>query len=201
MSRVSRLQADQHRSTIKELAARLLRERGIRGVSVANLMAAAGLTHGGFYGHFKSKDALVAEACAAAYEGSVQRWRQRVAASADPAAGRAALIEPYLSDAARRSPGTACPTAALAADVARELPEAPVRAAYVAGLEALLEILVEVQPQAAPEVRRSQALADFATMAGALMLARATAGHGISDELLAAARQRLLMRPQRSTAG
>ena len=201
MSRVSRLVANQHRSTIKELAARLLRERGIRGVSVADLMAAAGLTHGGFYGHFQSKDALVAEACAVACEGAVQRWRQRVAASPDSEAGRAALMEPYLSDEARRSPGASCPIAALAADVAREPPEAPVRAAYVAGLEALLEILAEVQSQAAPEAGRSQALADFATMAGALMLARATAGHGISDELLAAARERLLSNPDRRMAG
>jgi len=201
MSRVSRFQADQHRSSIKEVAARLLRERGIRGVSVADLMAAAGLTHGGFYGHFQSKDALVAEACAAAFDGSVQRWRKRVAAAADPEAGRAAVIEPYLSDAARRNPGSACPAAALAADVAREPPEAPVRAAYAAGLETLLEILSAQQAGKEPRAMRRRALADFATMAGALMLARATAGRPISDELLDAARERLLPKRQRGRQG
>jgi TetR/AcrR family transcriptional repressor of nem operon len=198
MPRVSRQQADSHRLTIKSVSARLLRERGIKGVSVSELMAAAGLTHGGFYGHFHSKDALVAEACTAAFEGSVERWNKRVAGAADRAAARRPLIDAYLSDVARRSPGTSCPAAALAGDVARETAEAPVRRAYVAGLEALLPILAAVQTAAAPGERRRRALADFSTMVGGLMLARATAGHGLSDEFLEAAREGLIAPPKRA---
>lgn len=197
MPRVSRQQADSHRLTIKAVASRLLRERGIKGVSVAELMAAAGLTHGGFYGHFASKDALVAEACVAAFALAVERWNKRVAAAASRAAARRSLIESYLSDAARRSPGTSCPAAALAGDVAREAAEVPVRAAYVAGLEALMPILAAVQGGAQSSQRRRQALADFSTMVGGLILARATAGHGISDEFLAAARECLIAAPRR----
>jgi len=197
MPRVSRQQADSNRLTIKSVSSRLLRERGIKGVSVSDLMAAAGLTHGGFYGHFHSKDALVAEACAAAFEGSVERWNKRVAVAPDRVAARTALLDAYLSDAARRSPGTSCPAAALVGDIAREAPEAPVRSAYVAGLEALLPILSAVQTAAEPGERRRRALADFSTMVGGLILARATAGHGISDEFLEAAREGLIARPKR----
>jgi TetR/AcrR family transcriptional repressor of nem operon len=175
-------------------AARLLRERGIRGASVADLMAAAGLTHGGFYGHFASKDALVAAACADAYSGSVERWKARIAGCADRDAARTALIDGYLSPVSRASPGTSCPTAALAADVAREPPEAPVRDAFREGLEQLAELLASVEATGHADHDRRQALGDLSTMMGALLLARATAGHAISDELLAAGRERLVGR-------
>jgi TetR/AcrR family transcriptional regulator, transcriptional repressor for nem operon len=196
VSRVSREQATVNRSTIKEVSARLLRERGINGVSVVELMAAAGFTHGGFYGHFDSKQALVAEACASAFEGGVQRWRKRIAGANDASTARNALIDSYLSDSARQSPGSTCPATALGGDVAREPADAPVRAAYLNGVEALIEILTNVAPGSNAATKRQQSLADFATMAGALMLARATQGHAISDEFLAAARTRLSGAPR-----
>jgi TetR/AcrR family transcriptional repressor of nem operon len=192
MPRSSREQADQNRVAITEASARLFREHGIRGVSVADLMAAAGLTHGGFYGHFASKDALAAEACANAFARSTERWQRRVADAADGAAARQALIEPFLSAKARASPGTSCPTVALAGDVAREPARAPVRAAFTAGVEGLVGVLSALPAGADAADRRATALADLATMVGALLLARATAGQPVSDEFLAAARVRLL---------
>jgi TetR/AcrR family transcriptional regulator, transcriptional repressor for nem operon len=194
--RVSREQASNNRLAIREVSARLLRERGIHGLSVVELMAAAGFTHGGFYGHFQSKDAVVAEACSAAFEGGVERWKKRVAVAADSAAARDALIDPYLSDSARQNPGSSCPATSLGAEVARESEDAPVREAYRKGVEALVEVLSAVQPASDPAARREQALADFSTMVGALMLARATKGSVISDQFLAAARMRLRAAPR-----
>jgi TetR/AcrR family transcriptional repressor of nem operon len=199
MPRVSREQSEANRAAITAASARLFRERGIDGVSVADLMAAAGLTHGGFYGHFASKDALAAEACGAAFAHSVERWRKRVGDEDGAAAARAALVEGYLSAKSRGSPGTSCPAATLAGDVAREPSRAPVRAAYLDGIEHLVAILASVQPsgpharqRGAQPAQREGALADLASMVGALLLARATAEHAISDEFLAAARKRLL---------
>jgi TetR/AcrR family transcriptional repressor of nem operon len=200
MPRVSRQQTQVNRATITATAARLMRERGIDGLSVADLMASAGLTHGGFYGHFESKDALAATACRTAFEQSVQRWSRRVASATDAPAARAALIEAYLSKPSRNSPGTSCPAPALAADVARQSPEAPVRDAYLKGTEALLGILAALKPGEDAASARRQALAEFSLLLGALLLARATAGHALSEECLAAAREQLLPSRSRSRA-
>jgi TetR/AcrR family transcriptional repressor of nem operon len=200
MPRVSRQQTDANRAAIIEAAARMMRERGIDGLSVADLMAAAGLTHGGFYGHFDSKEALAATACRSAFEQSVQRWQRRVAGAADAAAARAALIESYLSRPSRNSPGSSCPATALAGDVAREPSEAPVREAYRQGIEALLGILGALAPAEAAGNARRTALAELSLLLGALLLARATAGHPLSDEFLSAAHQQLLPPKRRARA-
>jgi TetR/AcrR family transcriptional repressor of nem operon len=188
MPRASREQTESHRQTITNVSARLMRERGIKSVSVADLMGAAGLTHGGFYGHFESKDALAAAACARAFEQSAERWRNRVAGQPNDAHALQALIEGFLSVSSRDNPGTSCPATALASDVAREPMDAPVRAAYLAGIKGLLDILYGLQPGDAKTGRR-QALAQLATMVGALLLARATAGDPLSERFLAAARE------------
>lgn len=201
MPRVSRLQADDNRAAITDASARLFRERGIGNVSVAELMAAAGLTHGGFYGHFECKDQLAAEACRVAFERSVERWRKRAAGKGGRAAARTTLVDNYLSAQTRSSPGTSCPAAAFAGDVARESADAPIRAAYAAGIEDLLGILAGVQPAQAAGNGRDEALADFATMVGGLLLARATEGSGVSDDFLAAARRRLASRKSPVSGG
>jgi TetR/AcrR family transcriptional repressor of nem operon len=192
MPRVSREQAENNRVAITEASARLFRERGFNGVSVADLMGAAGLTHGGFYGHFRSKEDLAGAACASAFVRSVDRWNGRVVEAQSRAAARAALVENYLSSQARGNPGMACPASSLAGDVSRESADAPVRTAYRAGVEELMRVLTSVQSSTDADVARRHALADFATMVGALMMSRATAGHEISDEILQAARASLL---------
>jgi len=192
MPRVSRAEAQSHRQQITEASARLFKERGINGVSVADLMGAAGLTHGGFYGHFESKDALAGEAVAHAFEQSVERWRKRVAGQPDDAAGRAAIVERFLSAQSVREVGLGCPGVSLAGDVAREPAAAPIRTAYLDGLEGLLQILAGVEDGPDAAARRRAAIVDYAAMTGALMLARATEGAPLSAEFLAAAREHLL---------
>jgi TetR/AcrR family transcriptional repressor of nem operon len=199
--RVSREQTDNNRIAITDASARLFRERGIDNVSVAELMAAAGLTHGGFYGHFESKDELAAEACRWAFGRSAERWKKRVAEKSDRSLARAALTDRYLSAQARSNPGASCPAAAFAGDVARESADAPVRAAYAAGVEELLKVLASVQETDMPHGDREGALADLATMVGGLILARATEGKPISDEFLTAARRRLKPRKRPRSSG
>ena len=192
MPRVSKQQSESNRASITEASARLFRERGIKGLSVNDLMAAAGLTHGGFYGHFESKDVLAAEACRLAFQQSLRRWRKRVAGGGDARSARAALVEGYLSAQSRANPGTSCPTTALAGDVAREDPNAPIRGEFASGIGQLMNILESLQSTGDAETDRSEALADFATLVGAMLLARATMGEAISDEFLNAARRRLI---------
>jgi TetR/AcrR family transcriptional repressor of nem operon len=191
MPRVSRAEAETHREQITDASARLFKERGFKGVSVADLMGAAGLTHGGFYGHFESKDALAGVAVARAFEQSATRWRKRVRAAADAAAGRAALIDKFLAHRSLKDIALGCPSVSLAVDVAREPASAPIRGAFVEGLEGLVGILAGVESGPDAAARRSAALADYATMAGALLLARAAEGTPLASELLTAARERL----------
>ena len=195
MPRVSRAEAESHREQITDASSRLFKERGINGVSVADLMGAAGLTHGGFYGHFESKDALAGVAVAHAFGQSAERWRKRVAAERDAPAGRATLIDRFLTPRSLKDVGTSCPSVSMATDVAREPAGAPIRAAFVDGLEGLVQILAGVEGGPDAAARRGAALADYATMAGALLLARATEGSPLATELLAAARARLLPAP------
>jgi TetR/AcrR family transcriptional repressor of nem operon len=191
MPLVSREQTASYRRTILDASARLFRERGFKGVSVADLMGAAGLTHGGFYGHFDSKDALAAEACTLAFGESIEKWKRRIAGKPGAAAQRRALVDGYLTALSRNDPGNACPTAALVNDVAREARDSPVRAAYLDGTQALIEILNSMQQTGDAALDRREALADFATLVGAIVMSRATVGTALSDDILAAARDRL----------
>jgi TetR/AcrR family transcriptional repressor of nem operon len=192
MPKVSRAEADSHREQITDASSRLFKERGLRGVSVADLMGAAGLTHGGFYGHFESKDALAGVAVAHAFAQSAARWSRRVAAQPDPAAGRAGLVDRFLAPGSLQDVGTGCPAVSMATDVAREPANAPIRTAFLDGLESLVQILAGVEHGVDAAARRRAALAEYATMAGALLLARATEGAPLAAEILAAARERLL---------
>ena len=197
MARVSQQQTDQNRIAIENASATLFRERGLNGVSVAELMSAAGLTHGGFYGHFSSKDGLAAVACARAFEGSAARWDQRFATLPDTQAQRAAYVQGYLAPASRDRPGSGCAAAALAGDVARETGDKPVRAAYLQGVKAMQARLAALQaPGTADDVAQRQALVDMATLVGALLLSRATRGDAISDAILASAQDALLRSTQ-----
>jgi TetR/AcrR family transcriptional repressor of nem operon len=183
MPRASKEQVHYNRTAITVASARLFREHGVDNVSVAELMAAAGLTHGGFYGHFESKEALAGEACRWAFDRSAERWKKRIADKADRGVAREALTDSYLSAQSRSGPDGSCPATSPA--------DAPIRTAYAAGLENLLTILAGVQDTGAARSDREAALADLATMVGGLMLAKATQGAPISDEILSAARRRL----------
>jgi TetR/AcrR family transcriptional repressor of nem operon len=191
MPRVSRAEAQHNHGAIRRAAATLLRQQGLK-VSVAEVMAAAGLTPGGFYGHFGSKDALLASGCAAAFAESAQRWERRVADAPEPGAGLAALINAYLAAAGPVLSG--CPIAVLATDVSREPADRPVREAFAAGLESLLRILAAQQP-ARGSAAREAALLQLSAMVGAVILARATSGSQLSGELLEGVRHGLGAQP------
>lgn len=184
MPRASREQREVHHERILTEAARLVREHGPDGVTVPGVMAAAGLTPGGFYKHFDSKDDLLAQAGDTAIRARAQKLAGLVAD--DPTTARARFLDTYLSTGHRDHPGRGCPTAALATDVGR--PGAPdaVRTRYAEGVRELVGTLAALQDDDEPA-----ALADLATMVGALLLARATAGDELSERFLSAARERL----------
>ncbi|WP_306214073.1 TetR/AcrR family transcriptional regulator [Actinoplanes sp. RD1] len=176
MGRVSKVQAEANRQRVVETAARLFRERGIAGVSVADLMAEAGLTHGGFYKQFASKEALVTEALQQAFTEAV------LPAEGSGDEERAAYVERYLSAQHRDHPATGCPCAGFGGDLARGPQDAAVRT-YAQGVEAYARAL---GPAGEGD------LAAVSTLVGAMILARATRGTEVSDRILAAAREALL---------
>ena len=181
--RVSKEQAAENRRRIVEVAGALFRERGFNGIGVADLMKEAGLTHGGFYGHFASKDDLAAEACAGAMAASAQRWEGRVVAGDD---GLSALVTAYLTPAHRDNPAGGCPIAGLGVDAARQGGTA--RRAFTAGLRPFIELLDRLVPGWSAAARRKAALATLSGMVGALILARAVDDPALSEEILDAAR-------------
>ncbi len=195
MPRVSREQTDLNRTAIENASARLFREKGFNGVSVADLMAAAGLTHGGFYGHFSSKDELAAAACAQAFSHASERWEKRVADAEDERSALQAIVDNYLAHKNITDIGNTCPGPSLAVDVAREPLDKPVHAAYLDGTRELLEVLASLCPASDAGTRRQTALAQWSTMVGAMMLARATRGDPLADEILEAARLHLTAHP------
>ncbi|NWC94306.1 MULTISPECIES: TetR/AcrR family transcriptional regulator [unclassified Pseudomonas] len=192
MPRVSRKQAELNREIIVEAATRLFRERGIHGISVSDVMAAAGLTHGGFYGHFESREALATEACNRAFEQSSLRWQAKVEQCPDPETARLALIDPYLSATNRDNPGDSCPVAAFAGEMCHEATDSALQRSFIQGFEKSMGILGTTQATGTPEGDRQAAIAQYAMMVGAITLARATKGNSLSDEFLEAARKLLI---------
>jgi TetR/AcrR family transcriptional regulator, transcriptional repressor for nem operon len=188
MPRVSREQADRNRKIIEAAAVRLFNERGINGVSVAAIMASAGLTHGGFYGHFDSKYELAAIACSQAFEQSAARWRALVTDGAGEQTLVDTLAKHYLNAKQRDMPGLGCPAVGLAADVGREPEAKPVRQAYSNGLRVLVDILVSFSKSRQSKKVRQRALARMSILVGAVTLARAVRDDPLSDEILVAAR-------------
>lgn len=183
--RVSREQAAENRDRIIDAAGRLFRERGFDGIGVANLMKAAGLTHGGFYGHFASKEDLEVQACARALAQSTATWRAMAAKV--PEAPLKGFLDDYLTARHRDRRGEGCIYAALAADVARQNSPA-LRRAFTTGLQPWIDTLVRIVPGRSRAARRQTALAYLSAMVGALILARAVDDAALSDEILAAAR-------------
>lgn len=178
--KVTREQAAENRERIVNAAARLFREHGFDGIGVADIMKGAGLTHGGFYGHFGSKDDLAAEACARALEKSLMKWDALAESAGDPLA---AIANSYLSDAHRDRPGSGCMVAAVGSDVARQ--DKSVRQAVTNGVKNLVDRLARLFP-GRPKEKRQKALASFAAMVGAVIMARAVNDPDLSDEILKA---------------
>ncbi|ACZ75466.1 TetR/AcrR family transcriptional regulator [Dickeya parazeae] len=190
MARVSKQQMERNREEIIHVSSQLFRERGLNGVSVNDLMAAAGLTHGGFYGHFASKDELAAIASRKAFEDASIQWQ---AISQQPGQNNLyTLVEHYLSAKHRDDVKDGCAITALASDVARESEEKPIREVYLNGVKDMLGRLESLSGKEDGEQRRQQVLTQATLLIGALVLSRATCGDPLSDEFLAAAKKALL---------
>jgi len=182
--RVSREKSAETRERILDVAATLFREKGFDGIGLADIMKAAGLTHGGFYKHFGSKDDLEAQATGVALATTAADWGRLIErATARPLS---ALTDEYLSPRHRDDLGKGCALAALGADVARQGER--VRSTFTAGLEPFLQLLSNVIPGQSKAVRRRKAIATMAELIGTLILARAVDDPALSDEILAAAR-------------
>src|SRR4051812_40467450 len=185
-----------HARIIKRASVRL-REKGAHGVGVADLMKEAGLTHGGFYAHFDSREALVIEAFNYAMDRSNERWRELVK-EAPPEKRLSVIVNSYLSKLHRDDPGHGCAVPTLGAEIARESPKT--RKAFAAKLEQMIGLLAEEIP-GTPAAARKQAVATLATMMGTMVLARIAGSGEFSEEILAAGRAALVepsKRPKRA---
>jgi TetR/AcrR family transcriptional regulator, transcriptional repressor for nem operon len=182
--KVSREQAVQNRDRVVEVAAQLFRERGFDGIGVADLMKAAGLTHGGFYGHFSSKEELIAEAAARALTGSLALLGKAAErASGDPLS---AVADAYLARSHRDNPGTGCLVAALGPEVSRQGPA--VRRVATDHLRSAFDLVAKLVRGTSKAARRRKAISTYATLVGAMVMARAVDDRALSQEILDAGR-------------
>src|SRR6195256_3655673 len=179
-----------HERIVKKASVRL-REKGAHGIGVADLMKEAGLTHGGFYAHFDSREALVVEAFAYAMDRATERWRKLTQATSSDKR-LAVLVESYLTTAHRDDPGHGCAVPTLGAEIARESPKT--RKAFAAKLEQMIDMLAAQLPELPRKAARKQAMAVIATMMGTMVLARVAGNGEFSDEILGAGRDAVLDR-------
>ncbi len=184
--RVTREQAAANREKILEVAGTLFRERGYDGIGVADIMKRAGLTHGGFYGHFPSKDELAAEITSRVL--GREGWLERL--TGKPHATMADFVRSYLAPRHRDDPGRGCLFAALGADVPRQAK--PVRRAFTEGLRGRLDAIRDLMPGRTAAARRRKALATMSALVGGLILSRAVDDPELSDEILDATAASLL---------
>jgi TetR/AcrR family transcriptional repressor of nem operon len=180
--RVSRIQAEENRQTVINVASRLFREHGIDGIGLKDLMAGAGLTQGAFYKQFASKEDLAAQACKRALESASHRWS--AAAAANPQDPLGSVIAFYLSTEHRAERMDGCPIVALGSDAARQ--SADVKASFEAGIRQHLEMLSRWIGSAKGKKSRARAMAILSTMVGAVLLSRAVNDEQLSKQFLQA---------------
>jgi TetR/AcrR family transcriptional regulator, transcriptional repressor for nem operon len=174
-----------HARIVKKASVRL-REKGAHGIGVADLMKDAGLTHGGFYAHFDSREALVIEAFVDAMDRSIERWR-KLAETTPPEQRLSAIVDFYLTSLHRDDPGHGCAISTLGAEIARESPKT--RKAFAAKLEQMIDLLALQIPDIPRKAARKQAIGVIATMIGTLVMARIAGSGDFSDEILEAGRE------------
>jgi len=184
-------QSEKTRNRILDIAAGEMRKRGPDNVGVGDVMSRAGLTHGGFYAHFKSKDDLIAAAIERMFEGARDRFRGWTEGKPKPE-GLRAYINSYVSATHRDNPEGGCAIAALSSEIHRQGKKA--RAAYDVGIGGLVNSLTKFLPDGAPAENRALAVSMLAEMTGAVAAARAVSDQKLSDEILASARRSLRAR-------
>jgi TetR/AcrR family transcriptional regulator, transcriptional repressor for nem operon len=184
--RASREVKARHHGEIVSTASKMLRGRGVDRTSVIDLMRAAGLTHGGFYRHFKSKDDLVAQSTRNIFRAMISRFQAR-SAKEGPNAALSAYVDDYLTGRHVEAPEQGCPVAAYGAEAARE--SRTVRAAFAEGMDQMLSLAAE--GLSCPKQQRRARVAELqALMTGAVVMARAAGRSKLSREILHFARRR-----------
>jgi TetR/AcrR family transcriptional repressor of nem operon len=176
----SKGQKEKTHERIVAIASKRFREKGLAGFGIAELMKEAGLTVGGFYKHFDSRDELVAEALSETF-GVWQRQKEAAESGGQPITF-AKLIDDYLSDVHRKNPGAGCAFSALAPEIARS--DKRTRKLTSDQVKADLELLVGLLPGKAKRVARSRAILTFSALVGAMSLARAVSDEALSHEIL-----------------
>src|SRR5258708_6514900 len=175
---------------IVAVASKRLREEGLGGIGIADLMKEAGLTVGGFYKHFKSRDALVAEAVGRALE--IWKDQLEAAASGGPPVTYESLLDNYLSNAHRNGPGTGCPVSALAGDLARS--DKSIRTLVTRKIRdniKVLETLIRDRKKNYRGSTRSHAILTYCALVGAIGMARAVSDEPLSRGILRKVARRL----------
>lgn len=180
--RVSRAQAEENRDRVIDVASRLFREHGFDGIGLKDLMKGAGLTQGGFYKQFSSKDDLAALASRRAMESATRRWSAAAADSSDPLE---AVMAFYLSTDHRGEKAEGCPLVALGSDAARQ--SAEVRSPFEDGIRAHFEVLDELVAGDNGSSPSGRAMAILSLMVGAVTLSRIMEDENLSRAILDAA--------------
>jgi TetR/AcrR family transcriptional repressor of nem operon len=179
-----------HARIVKRASVKL-REKGAHGIGVADLMKEAGLTHGGFYAHFNSREALVIEAFSHAMERSTERWRKL--SEETPVEKRlATIVNTYLAPTHRDDAGHGCAVPALGAEIARE--SSKTRRVFAGLLEQMIDMLADQFHGVPRQAARKHAIAALATMMGSLVMARVAGNGEFSDEILKSGRDAVLGR-------
>jgi TetR/AcrR family transcriptional regulator, transcriptional repressor for nem operon len=178
--KVSKEVMAEHKEQIVASAARRYRERGLDGISVADLMNEVGLTHGGFYRHFSSKDELIALAALRAVSDTITEWGK---VAADATGDRLeAVVRYYLSLRHHDHPETGCLAAALGCELSRL--SSPMKDAVTDGERQIIDFLSGISPGKTKVLRRKQAIVAFASMVGGMTLARMTSDSELRQEIL-----------------
>lgn len=177
--RVSRAKAEENRETVINVASRLFREHGFDGIGLKDLMKGAGLTQGGFYKQFQSKDDLATLASRRAIESATRRWSTAAAEGSDPLE---AVIEFYLSTEHRQERAEGCPLVALAADAARQ--SADVKRPFEDGIRAHFEVLEELVGGSNCPDATGKAMAILSLMVGAVTLSRLMTDETMAQSIL-----------------
>jgi TetR/AcrR family transcriptional repressor of nem operon len=185
--RVSRIQAEENRQTVIDVASRLFREHGFDGIGLKDLMKGAGLTQGAFYKQFESKEDLTVQASRRALESASRRWSN--AAEANPQDPLGAVVAFYLSMGHRKEKLDGCPVVALGSDAARQ--GAEVKASFEAGIREYLDMLARWVGQADGEEPNGKTMAILSTMVGALVLSRTLNDPDLAQAFLHAAAEQV----------
>lgn len=180
--KVSKDQCAQNRRKVLDTAAQMYREHGFERASVHDIMRKAGLTHGAFYGYFKSKEDLMVQVCQQVIDEGIDGWQKTVSETKDNIL--AEIVKGYLSPTHADNPGTGCVFATLSTDVARQT--SPVRTVVTQGLRRFIDFLDSVIPGKASKAKRDKAITTYASMIGGVAMARAINDPALAREILTA---------------